>query len=316
MKARADFRRLWAAQTISELGSQVTLVAFPLTAILVLHASAFAVALLSSFEYLPFLVFGVLAGVWVDRLRYRHVLIFADVARSVVLGSIPVADAFGVLTIAQLYVAAFVAGSPPARGAARGGCVLVAAADSAREPVLVGSGQLQLRNRLGPRPRLRRARARSRSGDDRPGVGGRTGGGDRRRRGRAADRAQDRDRAGDDRCDGAARPRHPLHRARRPSDGDPVPGGRLGALEPRRARHERHRREHPPGARAPASPGAGRRRDALGDLRYRPGRRPCRRTACDHGRLSRGLPRCGSVRVPDLPAFAALTRKAPARAPA
>jgi MFS family permease len=111
MRARADFRRLWAGQTISELGSQVTLVALPLTAILVLHSSAFAVALLSSFEYLPFLVFGVIAGVWVDRLRYRHVLIFADVARAVVLGSIPVADAFRVLTIAQLYAVAFAAGS-------------------------------------------------------------------------------------------------------------------------------------------------------------------------------------------------------------
>ena len=111
MRARADFQRLWAGQTISELGSQVTLVALPLTAILVLHASAFAVALLTTFEYLPFLVFGVLAGVWVDRLRYRHVLIFTDVARSAVLGSIPVADAFGVLSIAQLYVVAFVTGS-------------------------------------------------------------------------------------------------------------------------------------------------------------------------------------------------------------
>jgi MFS family permease len=111
MHARADFRRLWAGQTISELGSQVTLVALPLTAILVLHASAFAVALLTSFEYLPFLVFGVLAGVWVDRLRYRRVLIFADVVRAAVLGSIPVADAFGVLTLAQLYAVAFVAGS-------------------------------------------------------------------------------------------------------------------------------------------------------------------------------------------------------------
>src|SRR5579872_2110203 len=107
MQARADFRRLWAGQAISELGSQVTL---PLTAILVLHASAFAVALLTSFEYLPFLLFGVIAGVWVDRLRYRRVLIFTDVARAVVLGSIPVANAFGVLTLAQLYAAAFVAG--------------------------------------------------------------------------------------------------------------------------------------------------------------------------------------------------------------
>jgi len=111
MQARADFRRLWAGQAISELGSQVTLVALPLTAILVLHASAFAVALLTSFEYLPFLLFGVIAGVWVDRLRYRRVLIFTDVARAVVLGSIPVANAFGVLTLAQLYAAAFVAGT-------------------------------------------------------------------------------------------------------------------------------------------------------------------------------------------------------------
>jgi MFS family permease len=111
MRARADFQRLWAGQTISELGSQVSLVALPLTAILVLHASAFAVALISSFEYLPFLVFGVIAGVWVDRLRYRHVLIIADVARAAVLGSIPVADAFGVLTMAQLYAVAFVTGS-------------------------------------------------------------------------------------------------------------------------------------------------------------------------------------------------------------
>src|SRR3954453_16049998 len=106
MKAQADFRRLWAAQTISELGSQVTLVAFPLTAILVLHASPFAVALLTAFEYLPFLVFGVLAGVWVDRLRYRHILIIADILRAAVLGWVPVADAFHVLTLGQLYAVA------------------------------------------------------------------------------------------------------------------------------------------------------------------------------------------------------------------
>src|SRR5438067_1310296 len=110
MRAQGDFRRLWAGQTISELGSQVTLVALPLTAILVLHASPFAVALLTSFEYLPFLVFGVLAGVWVDRLRYRHILILADILRAAVLGSVPVADAFHVLTLAQLYAVAFVAG--------------------------------------------------------------------------------------------------------------------------------------------------------------------------------------------------------------
>src|SRR5947207_12260796 len=100
MRARADFQRLWAGQTISELGSQVTLVALPLTAILVLHASAFAVALLTSFEFLPFLFFGILAGVWVDRLRYRRVLIVADVGRAVTLGSITFVNAFGALTLA------------------------------------------------------------------------------------------------------------------------------------------------------------------------------------------------------------------------
>src|SRR5439155_1091443 len=111
MRARADFQRLWAGQTISELGSQVTLVALPLTAILVLHASAFAVAVLSSFELLPFLVFGVVAGVWIDRVSYRLVLISTDLARAVLLGSVPLAYAFDALTLPQLYAVGFTAGS-------------------------------------------------------------------------------------------------------------------------------------------------------------------------------------------------------------
>jgi len=86
-------------------------VALPLTAILVLHASAFRVAIVSSLELSPFLVFGVLAGVWIDRLPYRRVLIVADLARAAVLGSIPVAYGLGALRLGELYVTGFLAGT-------------------------------------------------------------------------------------------------------------------------------------------------------------------------------------------------------------
>src|SRR5206468_1086825 len=94
---------LWSGQTISQFGTQVSLLAIPLTAVLVLDASAFEVAQLSTVEYLPFLLFALPAGVWVDRLSRRPILIAADLARGAALGSIPLAYAFGALTIWQLY---------------------------------------------------------------------------------------------------------------------------------------------------------------------------------------------------------------------
>jgi MFS family permease len=106
-----DFMRLWSAQTVSEFGSQFTLLALPLTAILVLHSTAFEVAVLSSVAFLPFLLFGAVAGVWVDRLPYRLVLVGADLGRALVLASIPVAYAFHALTLPQLYAAGFLSGS-------------------------------------------------------------------------------------------------------------------------------------------------------------------------------------------------------------
>jgi MFS family permease len=105
-----DFMKLWSAQTVSQFGSQVTLLALPLTAILVLRASAFQVGLLGTVEFLPFILIGLPAGVWVDRLRRRPFLIFGDVGRAVALGSIPVAYGLDVLTMGQLYVVAFVSG--------------------------------------------------------------------------------------------------------------------------------------------------------------------------------------------------------------
>jgi MFS family permease len=102
--------KLWTAETVSQLGTQVTLLALPLTAILILKASPFEVGLLSTLEFLPFILVGLPAGVWVDRLRRRPILIVGDLGRVLSLGSIPVAYELGVLHIAQLYVVAFVTG--------------------------------------------------------------------------------------------------------------------------------------------------------------------------------------------------------------
>ena len=102
-----DFLRLWSAQTISQFGSQISALALPLAAILVLDASAFEVALLGTIEYLPFLLFALPAGVWVDRLRRKPILVVADLLRGGLLASIPLAYALDALTIWQLYVVGF-----------------------------------------------------------------------------------------------------------------------------------------------------------------------------------------------------------------
>src|SRR5687768_10477028 len=98
-----DFMRLWAAETISQIGSQVTLLALPLAAILILDASAFEVGALSSIEVAPFLLVGLPAGVWVDRLRRRPILIAGDIGRAIALASIPIAYWLDALTLTHLY---------------------------------------------------------------------------------------------------------------------------------------------------------------------------------------------------------------------
>jgi MFS family permease len=105
-----DFVRMWTGQTISLLGSQVTLLALPLTAILVFKASAFQVGVLSTVQFLPFVLLGLPVGVWVDRLRRRPILVAADVLRLIVVGSVPLAYGLGVLRLAQLYVVGFLSG--------------------------------------------------------------------------------------------------------------------------------------------------------------------------------------------------------------
>src|ERR671931_2484054 len=106
----ADFMRLWTAESVSRRGSQVSLLALPLVAITVLHASTFEGGLLSTAEFAPFILVGLPAGVWVDRLRRRPVLIAGDLGRALALASIPVAYWLDVLSIGQLYAVGFVTG--------------------------------------------------------------------------------------------------------------------------------------------------------------------------------------------------------------
>src|SRR5919108_1851082 len=98
-----DFLRLWSAQSISQLGSQLTGLALPLAALLVLHASATEVAVLAALEWTPWLLFSLPVGAWVDRVHRRPVLILADLGRGVALLSVPVAHWLGALTLWQLY---------------------------------------------------------------------------------------------------------------------------------------------------------------------------------------------------------------------
>lgn len=103
----ADFLKLWVGQTISQLGSVVTRTAVPLVALLVLGAGPTEMAFLVVAASLAVLIVGFVAGAWVDRLRRRPLLIWADALRALLLLSIPIAHAFHVLGMEQLYVVMF-----------------------------------------------------------------------------------------------------------------------------------------------------------------------------------------------------------------
>lgn len=105
-----DFLKLWSAETISQFGTQVGQLALPLVAILVLDASAFEVAALGTITFLPFIIFTLPAGVWVDRLPRRPILIAGDLGRAALLATIPVAYVTDVLSMGQLYVIGFLVG--------------------------------------------------------------------------------------------------------------------------------------------------------------------------------------------------------------
>ena len=107
---QADFLKLWAGQTISVVGSQVTVLALPTIAILLLHATAGQVGLLAALERLAFPILALLAGVWIDRVRRRPLMIAADGLRAAALLSVPLVAAVGTLTLLQLYAVAAILG--------------------------------------------------------------------------------------------------------------------------------------------------------------------------------------------------------------
>ncbi|MCI0344819.1 MAG: MFS transporter [Chloroflexi bacterium] len=105
-----DFLKLWTAETVSVFGTQITLLALPLVAATILNVTPFEFGLLGTIEFLPFILLSLPAGVWVDRLRRRPILVIADLGRAVALATIPIAFYFDALTIWQLYVVGFVTG--------------------------------------------------------------------------------------------------------------------------------------------------------------------------------------------------------------
>jgi MFS family permease len=105
-----DFLKLWTAQTVSVFGTQITILAVPVVAALFLKVSPLEFGLLTTIEFIPFVILGLPAGVWVDRLRRRPILIGADLLRAISLLSIPAAFALDALTIWQLYLVVFVNG--------------------------------------------------------------------------------------------------------------------------------------------------------------------------------------------------------------
>ena len=108
--ARADVRSLWLGETISELGSTVSSLAIPLVAVVTLHAGPFATSMLIAAAWLPWVLIGLPAGAWVDRLAPRTVMIAADMVSVLAFVSVPIAAWLGMLTLGQLLTCALLGG--------------------------------------------------------------------------------------------------------------------------------------------------------------------------------------------------------------
>jgi predicted MFS family arabinose efflux permease len=98
---------LLVGETISLVGSQVTLLALPLTASILLKASPIQMGMLGASQTIPFMLLGLFAGVWVDRLRRRPIMLIADLGRAILLVTIPIAALLGMLSLELLLVVAF-----------------------------------------------------------------------------------------------------------------------------------------------------------------------------------------------------------------
>jgi MFS family permease len=111
LRRPGPFRWFWIGQTISLFGDQITLIALPLVAVLLLHAAPAEMGFIVAAAWLPFLLFALPAGAWVDRMRRRRrLMIAADLGRAALLLTVPAAAALDALTLGQLYVVVFLSG--------------------------------------------------------------------------------------------------------------------------------------------------------------------------------------------------------------
>jgi MFS family permease len=106
----ADFMKYWLGETISLLGSQVTVLALPFTAVITLRATPLQLGILGAANFMPFFLLTLFAGVWIDRQRRKPLLITANIARAALLGCIPLLVLFNQLRLDYLYVIAFLTG--------------------------------------------------------------------------------------------------------------------------------------------------------------------------------------------------------------
>jgi len=105
-----DFLKLWGSLTITHFGGQVTLLALPLTAAIMLEATPLEVGILTALEAAPFPIFGLFAGVIIDRVRKLPIIIASDIARAAALAAVPVCAWTGTLSMPVLYVVGFLVG--------------------------------------------------------------------------------------------------------------------------------------------------------------------------------------------------------------
>lgn len=105
-----NFLTMWTGQAFSQFGAQVTELAIPVLAVLLLNASEFEVGVLTAANVAAFLIVGLPAGAWIDRMRKRHVMIWADAVRALALGTVPLLWLLGMLHIWQLVVVALIMG--------------------------------------------------------------------------------------------------------------------------------------------------------------------------------------------------------------
>ncbi|WP_248146729.1 MFS transporter [Microbacterium aoyamense] len=106
----ANFMRMWGGQAFSQFGAQITELAIPVLAVLILNATEFEVGVLTASGFAAFLLVGLPAGAWIDRMRKRHVMIVADAVRAIALAALPLLWWAGVLHMWHLYVVALIMG--------------------------------------------------------------------------------------------------------------------------------------------------------------------------------------------------------------